>query len=100
MKREVLKTLLDAAEQAPESPQLRKALRLTRKQLAKAPEMVRPQDYDVALANTGRALECIADGLRWAGEIRAKGGGQGETVAGVARAKSEGDPVAAALNHG
>lgn len=76
MKRETLKVLLSAAEQAPESPQLLKALRMTRKQLAKEPLIARPQDYDVALANTGRALECIADGLRWAAELRAKGGGK------------------------
>jgi hypothetical protein len=76
MKREMLKVLLDAAQQAPETPQLLKAMRVTRKQLSKEPMVARPEDYDVALANTSRALECIADGLRWAGELRAKGGGK------------------------
>lgn len=74
MKREVLKVLLDAAQSAPETPQLMRALRLTRKELARDPLVARPQDYDIALANTSRALDCIADGLRWAGELRAKGG--------------------------
>ena len=73
MKRETLNILLEAAQQAPESPQLNRAVRLARKQLSKSPPLMRSQDYDMALANTSRALDCIADGLRWLAELRGQG---------------------------
>jgi selenocysteine lyase/cysteine desulfurase len=73
MKRaEVLQALVQAAEQSPESPRITRALRAARKAIARDPNLATKQDVSLALANTARALDCLADGLRWAGELRAQ----------------------------
>jgi hypothetical protein len=70
---EVLSTLVDAAEQVPPTPRIKAALAAARKAVAKDATQLSPSDYQLTLANTSRALDCIADGLRWASEMRASG---------------------------
>jgi len=94
MKRETLNILLEAAQQAPESPQLNRAVRLARKQLSKSP----PPDAKPGLRYGAGEYEPRA-GLHcgWfalAGGAARPGQAEGNVVAGVDGTKSEGVPVA------
>lgn len=69
--KDVLQALMQAAEQAPETPRLRAALTKARRSLSKTQPSV--QDYQLLLANAGRALDCIAEGFAWAAKMREAG---------------------------
>jgi hypothetical protein len=68
----MLSALMEAAEQVPPSPKLMRAVQAARKAVQRNPASVKAQDYSLVLGNTARALECIAEGLRWAGEMKSK----------------------------
>lgn len=69
--RDVLRILVEAAEQTPPTPKVSAAVAKARKSLrGQAPSAA---DYQMMLSNAGRALDCIAEGFAWAGEMRAKG---------------------------
>lgn len=72
MKREaMLRYLLNAAEQAPADGKTQAAIKSARKSLlGKNPTSA---DYQMILANAGRALDAIADGFAWAKQMREKG---------------------------
>jgi hypothetical protein len=69
--RDVLRVLLEAAEQAPATPKVSAAVARARRSLKTTAPTV--QDYQLLLANSGRALECIAEGFAWAAQMRANG---------------------------
>jgi hypothetical protein len=66
-----LQTLIELAEQAPDSGRARTAIAKARRSIRHSSPT--PQDYKLMLANTGRALECIAEGFAWAGKMKANG---------------------------
>jgi hypothetical protein len=69
--KDVLVALVQAAEQAPESAVTRLAIKKARRSLAGTAPTVR--DYELMLANAGRALDCIAEGFAWAAKMRENG---------------------------
>ena len=66
--RDVLRALMEAAEQAPETPRLRAAINKARRSVSSTQPTM--QDYKLLLANAGRALDCIAEGFAWAQKMR------------------------------
>lgn len=66
----MLSALVEAGAQMPDNPKLTRALKAARRSLARNGDGISPQQYALALSNTSRSLDVIAEGLRWADQMR------------------------------